>query len=145
MVALNLPEFVVKLKKSEGKVWIFDGIRKKYVALTPEEWVRQHLIHYFIDHLHYPKSLIKIEQGLKYNELQKRSDIIVFDRTGNPWMIVECKSPLVDLNQDTTQQVTVYNSNIQARYVTLSNGMKHVCYEMNGSNVVLLKNFPEYG
>lgn len=145
MVALNLPEFDVKLKKSEGKVWIFDGIRKKYVALTPEEWVRQHLVHYFIDHLHYPKSLIKIEQGLKYNELQKRSDIIVFDRTGNPWMIVECKSPLVDLNQDTTQQVTVYNSNIQARYVTLSNGMKHVCYEMNGSNVELLKNFPEYG
>ncbi len=144
MVALNLPEFEVKLKKSEGKVWIFDGIRKKYVVMTPEEWVRQHLVYYFIHHLHYPKSLIKIEQGLKYNELQKRSDIIVFNRTGNPWMIVECKSPLVELNQNTAQQVTVYNSNIQARYVALSNGIKHICYEAKGTNVVLLNNFPEY-
>lgn len=145
MMALNLPEFDVKLKKSEGKVWIFDGIRKKYVVVTPEEWVRQHLVHYFIHHLNYPKALIKIEQGLQYNQLQKRSDIMVFDRKGNPWMIVECKSPLVELNQNTAQQVTVYNSSFQARYVALSNGMKHICFEVTGTNVVLLKNFPEYG
>ena len=144
MVALNLPEFDVKLKKSEGQVWIFDGIRKKYVVMTPEEWVRQHLVHYFIYHLHYPKSLIKIEQGLTYNKLQKRSDIIVFDRTGNPWMIIECKSPRVELNHDTTQQATVYNSNVRARYVALSNGLKHICYEATSTNIVLLKNFPEY-
>jgi hypothetical protein len=144
MVTLNLPEFNVKLKKSEGKVWIFDGIRKKYLVLTPEEWVRQHLLHYFIDHLQYPKSLIKIEQGLKYNQRQKRSDIIVFDRTGNPWMIVECKSPEVILNHSTTQQVAVYNSNIKAKYVAISNGMKHICYEAALENVVLLKNFPDY-
>lgn len=144
MMALSLPEFDVKLKKSEGKVWIFDGIRKKYVVMTPEEWVRQHLVYYFIHHLHYPKSLIRIEQGLTYNELQKRSDIIVFDRTGNPWMIVECKSPLIELNQDTAQQVTVYNSNVQARYVALSNGLKHICYEVTSTNIVLLKDFPEY-
>jgi len=145
MVVLNLPEFDVKLKKSEGKVWIFDGIRKKYLVLTPEEWVRQHLIHYFMDQLNYPKSLIRIEQGLKYNQLQKRSDIIVFDRNGNPWMIVECKAPDVKLNQSSVQQVAVYNSSIKAKYVAVSNGMKHVCYELTGSNIVLLKNFPKYG
>lgn len=145
MMALNLPEFDVKLKKSEGKIWIFDGIRKKYVVMTPEEWVRQHLVNYLVHHLHYPKSLIKVEQGLKYNQLQKRSDIIVFDRAGHPWMIVECKSPLVELNQNSAQQVTVYNSNIQARYVALSNGIKHICYEAKDLTVVLLTNFPEYG
>lgn len=145
MVALNLPEFDVKLKKSGGKVWIFDGIRKKYLVLTPEEWVRQHLIHYFMDHLNYPKSLIRIEQGLKYNQLQKRSDIIVFDRNGNPWMIVECKAPDIKLNQSSVQQVAIYNSSIKAKYVAVSNGMKHVCYEATTSNVILLQNFPEYG
>src|SRR5688572_24669227 len=72
MFALNLPEFEVNLKKSEGKVWIFDGIRKKYIVLTPEEWVRQHLIQYFINQLKYPKSLIQVERGLHYNQLQKR-------------------------------------------------------------------------
>lgn len=145
MMKLNLPEFEVNLRKSEGKIWIFDGIRKKYVVMTPEEWVRQHLVNYFIHHLEYPRSLIKIEQGLKYNQLQKRSDILVFDRIGNPWMIVECKSPMVELNQNTTQQVTVYNSNVQARYVALSNGLKHICYEATSTNIVLLKDFPEYG
>ncbi len=146
MVALNLPQFDVNLKKSEGKVWIFDGIRKKYIVLTPEEWVRQHLIHYFIYHLKYPKSLIGVERGLQYNQLQKRSDIIVFNRSGNPWMIVECKSPEVELDQKSIRQVAVYNSDVKAKYVSVSNGLKHTCYEATKDlkGVVLLKDFPEY-
>jgi len=146
MLTLNLPEFDVNLKKSEGKVWIFDVIRKKYLVLTPEEWVRQHLVHYFIYHLKYPKSLIQVERGLHYNQLQKRSDIIVYDRSGNPWMIVECKSPEVELDQKSLQQVTVYNKDIKAKYVSISNGLKHICYEAtpNLKEVVLLKDFPEY-
>ena len=146
MLKLNLPEYEVNLKKSEGKVWIFDGIRKKYMVLTPEEWVRQHLINYFIHHLKYPKSLVSVERGLQYNQLQKRSDITVFDRSGKAWMIVECKSPDVDLDQKSVLQVAVYNSDVQAKYVTVSNGLKHICYETKSDvkEIELLRDFPEY-
>ncbi len=116
------------------------------MILTPEEWVRQHLINYFINQLKYPKSLIRIERGLHYNQLQKRSDIIVFDRSGNPWMIVECKSPEVALDQKSIRQVAVYNSDVKAKYISVSNGVKHVCYEATKDlkAVVLLKDFPAY-
>jgi hypothetical protein len=146
MLPLNLPQFDVQLKKSEGKVWIFDVIRKKYILLTPEEWVRQHLVNYFIHHMKYPKSLISVERGLHYNQLQKRSDITIFDRTGNPWMIIECKSPDVALDQKSVLQVAVYNSDVKAKYVSVSNGLKHICYEPKPDvkDVVLLKDFPEY-
>ena len=146
MFDLNLPEFEVNLKKSEGKVWIFDGIRKKFVVLTPEEWVRQHLVQYFINHLKYPRTLIQIERGLQYNQLQKRSDFVVFDRQGKPWLIVECKSPEIQLDQKSVNQVAVYNLDVKAKYVAVSNGLKHVCYEAAESveRITLLKDFPEY-
>jgi len=143
MRALNLPEFVSKLKKSEGKVWIFDVIRKKYVVLTPEEWVRQHLINYLTVHLGYPKALVKIETGLQYNSLQKRSDILVYDREGKPWMIVECKSFEVKLTQKSVQQAAVYNTTIHAPYVVVSNGLKHICYQVSELNeAIQVKDFP---
>jgi hypothetical protein len=147
MQELNLPIFDVNLKKSEGKIWIFDGIRKKYVILTPEEWVRQHLINYFIHHLNYPKALISVERGLHYNQLRKRSDITVFDRSGNPWMIVECKSSETELDQKTILQVSVYNSDVKAKYVSVSNGLKHICYEAKPDvkDVVLMEKFPQFG
>jgi hypothetical protein len=146
MFALNLPEFDVNLKKSEGKIWIFDGIRKKFVVLTPEEWVRQHLVQYFINQLKYPRSLIQIERGLQYNQLQKRSDFVVFDRQGNPWLIVECKSPEVKLDQKSVNQVAVYNAEVKAKYVAVSNGLKHVCYEAGETmeGIVIHHDFPAY-
>lgn len=140
MRALQLPEYDCKLKESEGKVWIFDVIRKKFVILTPEEWVRQHLINYFVEHLGYPKPLIKIETGLVYNQLQKRSDILVYDRLGNPWMIVECKSFDIELTQKSVEQAAVYNKTIGAPYVVISNGLKHICYQVNES--IQLTGFP---
>jgi type I site-specific restriction endonuclease len=147
MVKLNLPEFDYNLKKAEGKVWIFDVIRKRFVVLTPEEWVRQHFIHYVITESKYPRSLIKIETGLIYNQLRKRSDIVVYDRVGAPWMIIECKSPDQELNQQTLQQVTVYNHTLKAKYFAITNGLKHFCVEVNrnGKQNVLLKEFPDYG
>jgi hypothetical protein len=147
MLKLNLPEFEVNLKKSEGKIWIFDGIRKKYLVLTPEEWVRQHLVNYFINHLKYSKALISVERGLQYNQLQKRSDITVFDRSGNAWMIVECKSPEIELDQKAVLQVAVYNGDVKAKYVSVSNGLKHVCYETKADikDIVLLDSFPAFG
>lgn len=146
MVKLDLPGFDYQISKAEGKLWIFDIIRKKQVVLTPEEWVRQHIIHYFINQLNYPKSLIRIEGGLKYNQLQKRSDVVVFDREGKPWLLMECKSPERKLSQNTIMQAAVYNNNIKAKYIALSNGLQHACYEVKEQvvNVEVLKTFPEY-
>jgi hypothetical protein len=127
MHPLNLPTFDYKLKKADGKVWIFDIIRKKYIVLTPEEWVRQHFIHYIISELQYPKALIKVEGGLTYNQLAKRSDIVVFDRQGQPWMVIECKAPELKLSETTLHQASAYNASLRAKYLTVSNGLMHLC------------------
>ena len=127
MDKLNLPPFEYSLKKEKGKVLILDIIRKKYLVLTPEEWVRQHFVHYMINHLRYPKSLFKVEGGLQYNQLQKRTDIVVFGRDGNPWMVVECKSPGQKLNSQTLNQASVYNQSLKAKYITITNGLSHYC------------------
>ncbi len=131
MVKLNLPDFKYVLKKEEGRTFILDVIRKKYLVLTPEEWVRQHFIHYLIADLSYPRSLIKVEGGLLFNKLQKRSDIVVFNREGNPWMIVECKAPSQRLSQQTLHQASVYNHSLQAKYLTVTNGMNQICCEVD--------------
>lgn len=146
MYKLNLPEFDYKLKKAEGKVWIFDVIRKKYLILTPEEWVRQHFINYLTIDLKYPKSLLKIEGGLSYNQLQKRTDILVFDREGNPWMVVECKSPTSKLSASTLQQASVYNSTLKAKYLTITNGLMHLCSATDwvSGKTIQLDSMPTY-
>jgi Type I restriction enzyme R protein N terminus (HSDR_N) len=131
MKQLNLPAFDYVVKKEDGKVFIMDIIRKKYLVLTPEEWVRQHFIHYLVTDLKYPKALIKIEGGLNYNSLQKRSDIVVYNRDGQPWMVVECKSPDEKLSQRTLHQASTYNSTLQARYLTITNGLVHICCDVN--------------
>jgi len=143
---LNLPVFEPSLKKEQGKIWIFDGIRKKYIVLTPEEWVRQHFINYLITDLKYPKSLFRIEGSLTYNKLQKRSDILVFDRNGKAWMLIECKSPTIKLNQKAFNQVAVYNMTLGAKYMAVTNGMAHFCFEAaaTGSEAKQLENFPEF-
>lgn len=147
MIALNLPSFQYNVKNIDGKVMIFDIIRKKYVQLTPEEWVRQHFVHFMIHHLKYPKSLISIETGLRFNQLQKRSDIIVHDRKGVPWLIVECKSPDQPINERTVWQVSVYNNTVNAPYVAMTNGIKHICYlrDLSCEKVILMDTFPSYG
>jgi hypothetical protein len=127
MYKLNLPECDFRLKKDEGKVWIFDSIRKKFVVLTPEEWVRQHFVNYLISEKNIPRSLIRIEGGLLYNELQKRTDIVVYDRTGQPWLIVECKSPTIAVSPTTLEQATIYNSTLRAAYICITNGLVHLC------------------
>ncbi len=146
MYKLNLPGYDPSLKKENGKVWIFDVIRKKYIVLTPEEWVRQHFINYLIAELKYPRSLFRIEGSLTYNKLQKRSDILVFDRNGKAWMLIECKSPTIKLNQKAFNQVAVYNMTLSAKYLAVTNGMAHFCFEaaQTGSEPKALQNFPEF-
>lgn len=146
MFKLNLPSFTPSLKKEEGKVWIFDIIRKKHIVLTPEEWVRQHFIHHMINDLKYPKSLFRIEGSLTYNKLQKRSDILVRDRDGKPWLLVECKSPSIKLTQKAFNQIAVYNMTVGAKYIAVTNGMVHYCCEAAkpGEEAKFLNEFPSF-
>jgi len=145
MEKLNLPAFEYTVKESEGKIWIYDVLRKKYLVLTPEEWVRQHFLYYLLNHVQYPKSLIKVEGGLKFNRLQKRTDIVVFDRNGNPWMIVECKAPDLPINESTLRQASVYNATLKAKYLVMTNGMKTFCCRTESeSGAVMLKDLPPF-
>ncbi|CAN5513640.1 type I restriction enzyme HsdR N-terminal domain-containing protein [soil metagenome] len=131
MLNLNLPSYDPKVRRRNNKIEIFDPIRKKYILLTPEEWVRQHFVNYLVRHMHYPRSLIRMESGLKYNSLQKRSDILVYNRLGIPFMLVECKAAEVKLNQKVVEQIAVYNHIISAPYMVITNGITHYCYKKN--------------
>jgi hypothetical protein len=146
MKPLNLPAADFKIKKLDGKVWIFDGVRKKFVVLTPEEWVRQHFINYLIVNHNYPRSLFRIEGSLAYNTLQKRSDILVFDRNGKPWMLIECKSPDIKLSQNAFNQAGMYNMTVGARYVAVTNGMVHYCWlaPKAGEAGIFQEDFPSF-
>lgn len=143
---MNLPEAALSLKKEEGKVYIFDIIRKKYVVLTPEEWVRQHFVHYLINGLKYPRALFRIEGALAYNTLQKRSDILVRNREGKPWMLVECKSPTIKLTQKAFNQIAVYNMTVGAMYLAVTNGMVHYCClaPQPGEEAKFAPSFPDF-
>jgi len=146
MVTLNLPSFDYTLKKENGQVFILDIIRKKYLVLTPEEWVRQHFVHFLINSLQYPRTLIRIEGGLRFNELKKRSDIVVFSREGAPWMVIECKAPDQKLSQRTLHQASVYNHSLRAKYLTVTNGLVHVCCEIDWATgtTSVLASLPAY-
>jgi hypothetical protein len=129
---LNLPEADLKLSRENGEIYVYDRIRKKNILLTPEEWVRQHFIHYLIHTCNYPKSLFKIESGLQYNTLQKRSDIQVYSRQGTVFMLVECKSFSVTLNDNTLKQASTYNKTIDAEWLVITNGLNHYAFQRVG-------------
>ncbi|MEP2023167.1 MAG: type I restriction enzyme HsdR N-terminal domain-containing protein [Reichenbachiella sp.] len=131
MEELNLPRFQFKVKETERGREIWDEFRKKYVVLTPEEWVRQHFLKFLNDYLKYPKSLLKTEFEIKYNKLKKRPDIVAYDRQGQPLLVVECKAPAVKISNDTFQQAAIYNQTLKARYIVITNGMDHFCSEQN--------------
>jgi hypothetical protein len=123
---LNLPHFEPVLRQAEDKFWILDSVRKKYLVLTPEEWVRQHWINFLINHQRYPGGLFSLEKGLKYNQLSKRTDLIVFTREGMPYLLVECKAPGVKIDEKTLRQAMMYNQKLNCRNLILSNGLSHI-------------------
>jgi len=122
---LNFPTYTFRFKNSENKVSIFDAIRKKFVILQPEEWVRQHCVHYLIKVKNYPKSLINVEKELKVNDLKKRYDIVIFNTDGSIHLIVECKAPNIKIKQNTFDQVARYNLALNATYLMVTNGLNH--------------------
>lgn len=126
---LNLPHFNPVLKQDEGKLWIFDSLRKKNLILTPEEWVRQHWINFLINHHRYPRGLFSLERGLKYNQLSKRTDLIVYARDGAPYLLVECKAPGVKIDEKTLRQAMIYNKQLDCQNLVLSNGFTHIYME----------------
>ena len=146
MQDLNFPKFEYRLKSKENKVSIFDVIRKKFILLQPEEWVRQHCIHYLIHQKNYPKSLINVEKELIINNLKKRYDIVVFKPNGCIFLIVECKSYSVSINQDTFDQIARYNMTLNAEYLMVTNGIDHYYCQMDTSakQYVFLKDIPNY-
>jgi hypothetical protein len=123
---LNLPAIVPQLTRDGDQVFVFDLLRKKNILLTPEEWVRQHWISFLLFGQGFPKGLITSERGLTYNGLQKRTDLLVFDREGLPYFLIECKAPEVEINQKVLSQAITYNQTLKCPFIGLSNGKKHV-------------------
>ena len=131
MYTLNLPYYPFKLKEDAGKHLIMDELRKKFVVLTPEEWVRQHFVQYLIQYKQYPKGLISIEKGLKLNEMQKRTDVLIYSLDAKPIMLIECKAPEVKLTQEVFDQAARYNMVYRVPYLVITNGLEHSCAEIS--------------
>ena len=131
MQKLNFPAYEFQLKKQTDKVYIFDIIRKKFVVLTPEEWVRQHTLRYLIEEKKYPQNLIAVEKQLKINQTKRRFDIVVFNKNMQPEILVECKAPNIKITQITFDQANQYNWLLKAPYLFLTNGLKHYICQIN--------------
>ena len=127
MIAIQFPAPDFKITQDNGRDFIFDRFRKKYVVLTPEEWVRQNFLNYLVNTLGYPPSLIGIEKEIKLGELKKRCDIIVYNQQTKPWMIVECKEMTVPLTQVTLEQIIRYHMVLPAAYLVITNGVNTFC------------------
>lgn len=146
MQKLNFPQFEYRFKSTENKVSIFDVIRKKFIILQPEEWVRQHCVHYLINEKNYPKSLINVEKELNINGLKKRYDIVIFNSDGSILLIVECKSYDITINQDTFDQIARYNLALNAEFLMVTNGINHYYCQMDteAERYQFLRDIPNY-
>lgn len=131
MQQLNFPSYNFRFKNSENKVSIFDDIRKKFIILTPEEWVRQHIVQFLLQEKKYPKSYINVEKLIKVNDLNKRYDIVVFKPNGELFLLIECKSPDVKITQETFDQIARYNLKLNAQFLMVTNGLNHYFCQMD--------------
>ena len=131
---LNLPEYPLNVKKNGNRLVVFDCLRKRFVALTPEEWVRQHFVHYLIETKQFPAALMANEVSLTQNGIKRRCDTLVADRQGHPLVIVEYKAPEIEITQQVFDQIVRYNMVLRARYLMVSNGMTHYCCQIDYVN-----------
>ena len=146
MQKLNFPTYSFRFKNSENKVSIFDEIRKKFILLTPEEWVRQHVVQFLLQDKNYPKSYINVEKLIKINDLSKRYDGVVFQPNGEIFLLIECKAPEVAISQQTFDQIARYNLVLKAKYLMVTNGLNHYFCQMDFENekYVFLKELPDF-
>ena len=146
MFRLNLPQYEIKIGEKDGKRTIFDFLRRKYVALTPEEWVRQHFTHYLVEHKGYPKGLLSNEVELRIGDKRLRCDSILYNKVAQPQMIIEYKAPTIQIQQKTFDQISAYNLLLKVDYLIVSNGLQHYCCRMDyeHQNYSFLKDVPDY-
>ena len=146
MQKLQFPTYTFRFKNSENKIAIFDEIRKKFILLTPEEWVRQHVVQFLLQEKNYPKSYINIEKLIKINSLTKRYDIVVYQPNGELFLLIECKAPEVKITQETFNQIARYNLVLNAKYLMVSNGLNHYFCQMDFENekYVFLEELPSF-
>ena len=130
MIRLNLPEYEINVVERDGKRMIFDFLRRKYVALTPEEWVRQHFTHFLVSQKGYPKTLLANEAQLQIGDKHLRCDTVLYNKEMQPLMIVEYKAPQIQLQQKTFDQIAAYNLLLHADFLVVSNGLQHYCCQM---------------
>ena len=146
MKKLNFPVYSFRFKNSENKVAIFDEIRKKFILLTPEEWVRQHTVQFLLQDKKFPKSYINVEKLIKINNLSKRYDVVVFQPNGEIYLLIECKAPEVPISQNTFDQIARYNLVLKAKYLMVTNGLNHYFCQMDFENekYIYLNELPAY-
>ncbi|MFV8224641.1 type I restriction enzyme HsdR N-terminal domain-containing protein [Christiangramia aquimixticola] len=146
MQKLNFPSYSFRFKNNQNKIAVFDDLRKKFVILTPEEWVRQHTVKYLQIEKNYPQSHINVEKQLKIAGLVKRYDVVVFEPDGGIQIIVECKAPQIKITQDTFDQIARYNLSLKANYLMVTNGLEHFFCQLDYENetYIFLKELPEY-
>ncbi|MBP3566690.1 MAG: type I restriction enzyme HsdR N-terminal domain-containing protein [Paraprevotella sp.] len=146
MFALNLPQYPIKVTKRDGRHFIFDDLRRKFVALTPEEWVRQHFVHYLTEQKGYPTGLIANEIQLNLNGTTKRCDTVVYDKQAHPRVIIEYKAPHIEITQKVFNQISRYNMVLHVDYLIVSNGLQHYCCRMNykENTYEFLQDIPDY-
>lgn len=147
MQPLNLPECPLTIKKQSNRLFVFDTQRKRYVALTPEEWVRQHFIHLLIGHLGYPAARLAVEHQIELNGMKKRCDAVFFATDARPLLIVEVKAPTVPITQAVFDQVAVYNLRLGVQFFMVSNGLEHYCCRIDRAHnrYDFLPALPTYG
>ena len=144
MLDLQFSTYDFKIKEDIDHRRIFDIIRKKFVVLTPEEWVRQHILHYLIEEMNYPKGLISVEKEIKVNQLKKRYDIVIYDHFQKPWMLIECKEPKVAISDSTLEQIMRYHQVLQCPFWMLTNGQSSFCAQIENGNIKWLNTLPTY-
>lgn len=145
-MSLNLPSFDINIAQRNGRPTVFDPLRRRFVALTPEEWVRQHFVNYLVHHLHYPAGLMANEVELSVGDKHLRCDTLLYNKDMQPQMIIEYKAPHIALTQKVFDQITAYDLLLHVDYLVVSNGMEHLCCQMDYDNrrYVFLPNIPDY-
>lgn len=144
MLTVTFPTPGFKIKQEEGKDFIFDTIRRQWILLTPEEWVRQNFINYLVKSLNYPSAMIAVEKEIMLGELKKRFDILVYDKRHDPWMMIECKAQEVTLNENVLQQVLRYNISVPVKYLVTTNGNYHFGWEKINGQLSSFAVMPEW-